>query len=52
MQIEYRRICAWCHKVLGREYEDKPADYKGKKIEETHGICEICKKKMRKNKGT
>ncbi|MFW9872112.1 MAG: hypothetical protein ACFFG0_03345 [Candidatus Thorarchaeota archaeon] len=35
-------ICAWCKKELG-----KKAPYKDKSI--THGICNVCRKKMLEN---
>lgn len=57
MKIYYVLLCAWHPKywghkrTLGMKTEEKPDNYDGDQVVYSHGICDLCKKKVLKEAG-
>lgn len=45
IEIEFRKECALCGRVINREFIENPDNYRDKKIIIIHGICRQCRKK-------
>ena len=45
-KVTFKRVCAWCGKVMGRKKKVRPEGYIGNEIV-MHGICNACSKKIK-----